>query len=83
MTVADRLAACVSEPRPKKDKGALASEPWTVERVLHLALAPVAIVGWAVALTALVRQAEAPKDIARESARAKLSVSTLSSNVPR
>ena len=55
-------------------KGGLASEPWTIERALHLALAAIAILGWTVACTALLRQVEAPPGPARESARAKVSV---------
>jgi hypothetical protein len=50
-------------------KGGLASEPWTVERALHLALAAVAILGWAVAYATVMQQIEAPQDIAHESAR--------------
>src|SRR5262245_9422119 len=47
------LIAWASEPKPKKEsimsvKGGLASEPWTVEGALHLALAAVAMLGWAV-----------------------------------
>jgi hypothetical protein len=59
-------------------KGGLASESWTVERALHLALAAVAILGWTIALTTLMRHAEAPQGLPRENAREKLSVSTLS-----
>ena len=56
-------------------KGGLASEPWTVERALHLTLAAVAILGWTVALTTLMRHAEAPQGLARQNARANLSAS--------
>jgi len=56
-------------------KGGLASEPWTMERALHLALAAVAIMGWTIALTTLLRHAEAPQGFARENTRATLSVS--------
>jgi len=56
-------------------KGGLVSEPWTVEHALHLALAAVAILGWTIALTTLLRHADAPQGLARENARAKVSVS--------
>jgi hypothetical protein len=74
------LIAWASEPRPKKeaimsDKGELASEPWTVERALHLALAAVAILGWAIAYATVMQQIEPPQDITRESPRTNVSVS--------
>jgi len=51
------------------------AEPWTLERSLHLALAAVAIMGWALAYTALTRGIEGPQDIARsESPGTKVSV---------
>src|SRR3954467_11146809 len=38
-------------------------EPWTVERTLHLGLAGIVVLGWALAYTALTR--EPAQDIAR------------------
>jgi hypothetical protein len=39
------------------------SEPWSVERTLHLGLAGIVILGWTVAYAALTRGV--PQDIAR------------------
>jgi hypothetical protein len=51
------------------------AEPWTLERSLHVGLAAVAIMGWALAYTALTRGIEGSQDIARsESAGTKVSV---------
>jgi hypothetical protein len=56
------------EPRPEN------AEPWTLERGLHVGLAAVVIVGWALAYTALTRGIEGSRDIARsESAGTKVS----------
>jgi len=57
------------EPRPAS------AEPWTLERSLHVALAAVAVMGWALAYTALTRGIEGSQDMARsESAVTKVSV---------
>jgi hypothetical protein len=48
------------------DKSGLAGKPWTLERALHLTLAAVAILGWSIAYTALMRQIETPQDIAHD-----------------
>ena len=39
-------------------------EPWTIEQGLHVALAIVAVMGWAIAYTALTRGADAPYELA-------------------
>jgi len=79
----DQRLLWASGLRPKKEavmnvKGGLASEPWTVERALHLALAAVAILGWAVACTTVMQQIEAPHDIAHERARTEQLASPIS-----
>ena len=51
------------------------AEPWTLERRLHVCLAAVAIMGWALAYTALTRGIDGPQDMARsESSATKVSV---------
>jgi hypothetical protein len=42
-----------------------AREPWTVERALHMLLAAIAVMGWVVAYTVLVKGSGAREDIAR------------------
>jgi hypothetical protein len=50
-------------------------EPWTVERTLHMLLAAIAVIGWVVAYTALVKGGGSIEDIAR-SERAATKVSS-------
>jgi hypothetical protein len=55
-------------------KGWLAArEPWTIEQGLHVALAVVAVMGWAIAYMALTRGADTPYELASQHARTELS----------
>jgi hypothetical protein len=55
-------------------KGWLAPrEPWTIEQGLHVGLAIVAVMGWAIAYTALTRGADTPYELASQSVRTELS----------
>jgi hypothetical protein len=47
------------KPRPAN------TDPWTLERRLHLALAAVAVMGWVLAYTALTRGIDGAQDTAR------------------
>ena len=58
-------------------------EPWTVERMLHLGLAAVAVMGWTLAYTALMRGVDPPPEVARsESARTEISANLTSLQAP-
>jgi hypothetical protein len=48
-------------------------EPWTIEQGLHVALALVAVMGWAIAYMALTRGADAPYELAGQSERIEVS----------
>ena len=50
-------------------------EPWTVERTLHLALAGIAVIGWTLAYTALMRGTDSPRDPVARGASAGTKVS--------
>ena len=58
-------------------------EPRTVEQTLHLALAGIAVLGWTLVYTTLMRGVDPPQDrVARENAGTKVSASLTSAQMP-
>jgi len=58
-------------------------EQWTVERMLHLGLAGIVVLGWTLAYTALMRGVDPPQEAARSAGAGTKISANLTPQAPR